>query len=75
MRVLLLHRQCVCLDWSLIGLAQTLDKIVDRSHGLHVAFGSFVLYYSGSVGGAPSSDMPPVATIDDFIERLCESNE
>jgi len=40
----------------------------------HGAFGSFVLYYSGSVSGAPSSDMPPVATIDDFIERLCECN-
>jgi len=41
----------------------------------HGAFGSFVLYYSGSVGGAPSSDMPPLAAIDDFIARLCESNE
>jgi len=37
------------------------------------AFGSDVLYYSGSVSGAPCSDMPPVDTIDDFIERLCES--
>ena len=41
----------------------------------HGAFGSYVLYYSGSVSGAPSSDMPPVAAIDDVIERLCESNE
>jgi len=41
----------------------------------HGAFGSYVLYYSGSVSGAPCSDMPPVDTIDDFIERLCESNE
>jgi len=41
----------------------------------HGAFGSCVLYHSGLVSGAPCSDMPPVAAIDDFIERLCESNE
>lgn len=41
----------------------------------HGAFGSYVLYYSGSVSGAPSSDMPPVTSIDEVIERLCESNE
>jgi len=40
----------------------------------HGAFGSYVLYYSGSVSGASSSDMPPVTSIDEVIERLCESN-
>ena len=40
----------------------------------HGAFGSYVLYYSGEVSGAPSSDMPPVTSIDEVIERLCESN-
>jgi len=39
------------------------------------AFGSCVLYFSGSTSGAPCSDMPPLAAIDEFIERLCESNE
>jgi len=41
----------------------------------HSAFGPYVMFYSGSTSGAPCSDMPPVATIDDFIECLCESNE
>ena len=41
----------------------------------HGAFGSYVMYYAGSTSGAPCSDMPPVETIDDFIECLCESNE
>jgi len=41
----------------------------------HGAFGSYVMFYSGSTSGAPCSDMPPVETIDDFIECLCESNE
>jgi len=41
----------------------------------HGAFGSYVLFYSGSASGAPSSDMPPVSAIDDVIERLRESNE
>jgi len=41
----------------------------------HGAFGSCVLYFAGSTSGAPCSDMPPLASIDDFIERLCESNE
>ena len=40
----------------------------------HGAFGSYVLYFSGSTSGAPCSDMPPLASIDDFIECLCESN-
>jgi len=39
------------------------------------AFGSCVLYFSGSTSGAPSSDMPPLAAIDDLIERLRKSNE
>jgi hypothetical protein len=41
----------------------------------HGAFGSYVIFYSGSTSGAPCSDMPPVETINDFIECLCESNE
>jgi len=41
----------------------------------HGAFGSYVLYCSGSVSGAPCSYMLSVATINDVIERLRESNE
>jgi len=37
----------------------------------HGTFGSCVMYYSGST----CSDMPPVETINEFIECLCESNE
>jgi len=57
------------------GICREIWPDPERNPFSHGAFGSYVLYYSGSVGGAPSSDMPAVTVIDDVIERLCGSNQ
>jgi hypothetical protein len=57
------------------GISREIWPDPGRNRFSHGAFGCYVLYFSGSVSGAPSSDMPPVSAIDDVIERLCECNE
>jgi len=33
----------------------------------HGAFGSYIIYYAGTISGAPCIDMDPVNTIDTLI--------
>jgi len=40
----------------------------------HGAFGPCILYYAGTVSGAPCVDMESVDTIDSLIKRLAASN-
>jgi len=40
----------------------------------HGAFGPYILYYAGTVSGAPCVDMESVDTIDSLIKRLAASN-